>query len=120
MAKQDPTQSRPKPYRKAPPKSLPTKDEASATLKRIFRRLIDLSPGQSDLLVLDPVARAAVEVMNKLVTSPDDLWRSAKLYRAIDDIESAALHMPQHRSNAIELADLSQELRGLTGWTAAD
>ncbi|MBX9793378.1 MAG: hypothetical protein K2Y02_03675 [Burkholderiaceae bacterium] len=120
MADTNPTQSKRKPYRKAPPEAALTKDQAYATLKRIFLRLVALSPNQIDLQMLDPVVRAAFEVQNKLVSSPDELWRSSKLYRAIDDIESTALHMPQHRANAPELADLSQELRGLTGWTAAD
>ena len=119
MAKTNPIQSRPT-YRRPAPKLVFTNDQARETLMRIVDRLVKLCPPQIDLHPLDPVVRAVVEVQAKIVERPSELWRSSKLYRAIDDIESAALHMPQHRSNAIELADLSQELRGLTGWTAAD
>jgi hypothetical protein len=120
MANRDAAQSTSKAYRKTPPNSLPTNDHARETLMRIVDRLVKLFPPQIDLHPLDPVVRAVVEVQAKIVDRPSELWRSSKLYRAIDNIESIALHMPRHRGNAVELADLSQELRGLTGWTAAD
>lgn len=119
MARQHPIQPR-NDYRRPAPKAVLTEAQASETLRRICMRLAALSPTDLDFSALDPVARATFEVQAKMVSSPAELWRSSKLYRAIDDIESTALHMPQHRANAPELADLSQELRGLTGWTAAD
>lgn len=109
-----------KDYRRAAPDAVLTEEQACETLGLLCMRLAKLSPDALDISALDPVTRAAFEVQAKMVQRPTELWRSAKLFRAIDDIESAALHMPQHRKNAAELADISQELRRITGWTAAD
>jgi hypothetical protein len=119
MARQHPIQPR-SDYSRPEPNAVLTEAQASELLGRICLRLAALSPADLALAALDPVARAAFEVQAKMAKRPTDLWRSAKLYRAIDDIESTALHMQKHRKNAAELADISQELRSITGWTAAD
>jgi hypothetical protein len=57
-----------------------------------------------------PLRRAVNELTLKIAKKPNELVGSAKLYRCIDDIETA-------RS---ALADIVKELRGATEWKPGD
>jgi hypothetical protein len=67
-----------------------------------------------------PIAQAIRELENKITARPGELWRSAKLFRAIDNIEGSALKMRQPRRSRELLVHVARELRAVSGWTAAD
>jgi hypothetical protein len=67
-----------------------------------------------------PIAQSIRELENKLEARPAQLWRSAKLYRAIDNIEGSALKMRLPRRSRHLLQKVVFELRAVSGWTAAE
>lgn len=92
-------------------------EAARNRLSAILRRLQSAS---SSTYALDPLQVSASEVLAKIAKRPEELGRSAKLFRVIDNIEYTAMAMPGYASKRPELKAIVAELRELTGWTSAD
>jgi hypothetical protein len=89
--------------------------------QRRLRAIINmLEPCQGRVHDLcDPVVHARVAIDAKVMKNPGDLEHSAKLYRAICDLDLAAT-LPQLSEDAELLAAAVEELRRLSGWSAED
>jgi hypothetical protein len=70
-------------------------------------------------LLADPVMHARMAISAKAEKRPGELQYSAKLFRAIDDLELART-LPQLAAHVDLLEAVIDELRELTGWKPED